>query len=426
MRFLVLLMPWLLMATSEITLFDSQTLTPIEGARIISENSVRYTDGNGTVRLDEPVDAVRVLAHGYRPLSARLESDTTLSTLMVEPIRVKALYLSFWGASSGSERLDEIIRLCKETEINAVVIDIKNEFGLTSYKTSVADARAIGAHRSRTIRDIDAFVSRLKAEGIYTIGRIVVFKDILRADAMPDMAIKNADGSVWHNKEGMAWLDPFIEANRRYNIDIAADAARSGFDEINFDYIRFPAVNDIRLGAANDAEARIRTIQSFLKEARERLEPLGVFISADTFGQVSWDKSDTGIGQTVASLAQYADYLSPMLYPSGFSRGWMGLEDPTSDVYTIVYESLKRLDIDPRRVRPWLQAFKDYAHSRTHFKADRIRGQINAAEQYGSGGWLLWNPRSRYRKEGLKTEEKVDYDRAALYDTGDDSGYYSN
>jgi hypothetical protein len=417
LRLIILCFPLILFATSQITVFDNTTYEPVKDAEVILTDGQYYrTDANGTVMLDDAADAVRIKAYGYRPLHARLESDSTVSIVMIDPIRVKALYLSFWGAGTGSERFEEVLKLAEKTEINAVVVDVKNEFGFTSYKTGVAEAAAIKAHRQRTIRDMKAFMKRLKAHGIYTIGRIIVFKDGCRADAMPQMALKDAKGVVWRNNEGLGWVDPFIEANRRYNIDIAEDAARIGFDEINFDYIRFPEKSGLVFSKENNLENRVSTIETFIEEAKTRLRPYGVFISVDTFGQVSWDKGDTGIGQTVTSLARHADYLCPMLYPSGFSSGWMGLKDPTSDVYHIVHESLKRIGIEPERVRPWLQAFKDYAHSRTHFKADRIRGQIEAAEHYGSGGWLLWNPRSRYKSAGLKALQPDHVNIARFHD----------
>ena len=422
--FALLLLPLALFATSQITVIDAATYRPVPHAEIIVGKEAYKSDENGTLALFEGVDRVRIKAYGYRPLSTRLESDSTYSNVYVTPIRVKALYLSFWGAGIDSERLNDIIELARTTEINAVVVDVKNEFGLTSYKTGVADALAMKAHRSRTIKNITAFMHKLKEHGIYTIGRIVVFKDDLRARTMPENGLRGVDGALWSNKEELAWVDPFIEANQNYNIDIAEDAARVGFDEINFDYIRFPEKSDLHFSKENTLSSRVAAINTFLKDAKARLQPYGVFISVDTFGQVSWDKGDTGIGQTVPSLAQYADYLSPMLYPSGFNSGWMGLKDPTSDVYHIVHESLKRLDIEPERVRPWLQAFKDYAHSRTHFKAKKIRGQIDAAEEYGSGGWMLWNPRSRYKDEGLKASTDQGIDNIARLPAADEP--YSN
>lgn len=403
---LLLLFPFALSATSHIKVVDALTYLPLENAEVIIGCDTFKTGCDGTVRLNSGVDAVRVKAVGYRPLAVRLESDSTYSDIMLQPIRVKAVYLSFWGAGINSKRMQEIIRLAESTEINAVVIDIKNEYGLISYKTGVPEAVSLKADGKRTIRDISAFMHRLKALGIYTIGRIVVFKDGLRASALPEMALKETDGTVWTNKEGLAWVDPFIEANHRYNIDVAEEAARLGFDEINFDYIRFPERASLAFSQNNTRENRVKTIESFLKKAKERLQPLGVFVSVDTFGHILWDKGDTGIGQTVPMMAAYADYLSPMLYPSGFGKGMLGLEDPTTDVFYVIQESLKRVDIDPRRVRPWLQAFKDYAYGRSHFGGKKIRHQIDAAEDHGSGGWLLWNPRSRYGKDGLKVKDE--------------------
>lgn len=401
MRFLVLIFPSLLAAAVQLTVLNSLDNQPVPRAQVVTADGVRFTDANGRVTLGEDAGSVRVKAYGFRPLQGKIDPDAVHTTLYAHPLLVKALYLSFWGASS-EERLDAILKLARTTEINAVVIDVKNELGLTSYKTGVQAACDISAHRNRTIKDMQRFMQALKSEGIYTIGRIVVFKDDLRSEQHPETAVRDAHGNPWQNGEGLGWLDPFIVSNHDYNIDIAEDAARVGFDEINFDYIRFPETPGLQFARENNPENRIRAVSAFLERAKARLTPYGVFLSVDTFGHISWDKGDTGIGQTMASMKEYVDYFSPMLYPSGFAKGFMGLEDPTSDVYKVVSESLRQLDVEPVRIRPWLQAFRDYAHSRTPFRARRIREQIMAAECHGSGGWLLWNPSSRYQGADIK------------------------
>ncbi len=420
MRWLLLLFPPLLAAATQLTVLNILDNTPVTQAQVITADGVGFTDANGTITLAEDSGSVHVKAYGFRPLRGNIDPDTPRTTLYARPILVKALYLSFWGAGSEA-RIDAILQLARATKINAVVIDVKNEQGLTSYKTGVREADAVSAHRSRTIKDMQRFMQTLKSEGIYTIGRIVVFKDDLRAEKRPEAAVRDANGSRWQNREGLGWLDPFVVSNHDYNIDIAEDAARVGFDEINFDYIRFPETSGLRFAKENNPENRIKAVSAFLRRAKTRLTPYGVFLSVDTFGHISWDKGDTGIGQTMASMKDHVDYFSPMLYPSGFAKGFMGLKDPTSDVYKVVSESLRQLDIDPVRIRPWLQAFRDYAHSRTPFGGRKIREQIMAAECHDSGGWLLWNPRSRYQGADLDKDDDLEWSNFARYEA--DSPY---
>jgi hypothetical protein len=413
--FFLIITPLFLSAGTAVTVLNIADNRPLPGARVITPQGVSVTDANGSVLLDgNAVGTLHVKAYGFRPLQGEIAAGSTRTTFYASPITVKALYLSFWGASSDA-RLQEILKLARKTEINAVVIDVKNEFGLTSYKTGVKEAAEIKAHRHRTIRHMRRFMKTLKDEGIYTIGRIVVFKDGLRAEHYPESAVRDVNGSQWQNREGLGWLDPFVVSNHDYNIAIAEDAARIGFDEINFDYIRFPEKSGLTFVKENNLQNRVGAISAFLERAKQRLTPYGVLISVDTFGQVSWDKGDTGIGQTMASMKEHVDYFSPMLYPSGFVRGSMGLEDPTSNVYRVVRESLRRLEVEPVRIRPWLQAFRDYAHSRTSFRARKIREQIMAAESHGSGGWLLWNPRSRYIQAGLKDGDGLGWLNFARY-----------
>jgi hypothetical protein len=153
---------------------------------------------------------------------------------------------------------------------------------------------------------------------------------------------------------------------------------------------------------------RVNAISGFLREARKRLSPYNVFLSADIFGYVCWNLNDTSIGQTLESVAPYLDYLSPMLYPSGFQYGIPGYRIPTKHPYEIVYLTLKRAQertgLSSLRFRPWLQAFRDYAFDRRFFEEREIRDQINGVEQFGSHGWLLWNPQNIYSREGLKRE----------------------
>jgi hypothetical protein len=180
-----------------------------------------------------------------------------------------------------------------------------------------------------------------------------------------------------------------------------------GFDEIQFDYVRFPDSRDLRFAMPNTEENRVAAIGGFLQAARKRLAPHNVFLSADIFGYVAWNMNDTYIGQDLATLADAVDYISPMLYPSGFQFGIPRVPDPVQQPFAIVQRTLQRAiartGISPLRFRPWLQAFRDYAFDRRLFDADEVRAQINAADAVGSDGWMLWNPRNTYTADGLRS-----------------------
>jgi hypothetical protein len=321
------------------------------------------------------------------------------------PFTPKGLYLSFYGIGDRKLR-EDALHLLRETELNTFVIDIKGDRGMMPYRSSIPLATEIGAQKITTVKDMRGLIGSLKNEGIYTIARIVVFKDNLLANHRPDLAVKDLNGGIWHDRERLAWVDPFKKEVWEYNIQIAVEAAQQGFDEIQFDYIRFPDALPVQFSMPNTMENRVKAISGFLMEARKRLLSYNVFLSADIFGYVCWNVNDTSIGQTLESVATHLDYLSPMLYPSGFQYGIPGYRIPTTHPYEIVYLSLKkaqeRTGLSPFRFRPWLQAFRDYAFDRRFFEEREIRDQINGVERFGSHGWLLWNPQNIYSREGLK------------------------
>ena len=203
----------------------------------------------------------------------------------------------------------------------------------------------------------------------------------------------------------MAWVDPYDVRSHNYAISIAEEAAKVGFDEINFDYIRFPAKTGLKFSKENNQNNRIEAIGQFLDSAQQRLKKYGVYISVDTYGNILWTKDgDNNIGQTVKSLAKHADYLAPMLYPSGFARGSFGKKNPSSYPFIVIYRSIKHVEniIDPSRVRPWLQYFKDYAHTKMYYKKHEINEQVRASEKLNTNGWMMWSPSSKYHLDYFK------------------------
>ena len=382
---------------------DANTLKPLSNVTINDAYHGVKSDDNGLFNINSKENIYHVKAYGYRPLSFNADINTT--TISLRPIKVKALYLTFWGASNNSTTLKRILNIIGKTEVNAVVVDVKNEYGATSFYTKFKQANSYGAHKNRTNRNIQKFIKTMKDRDIYTIARIVTYKDELQAANNPNYAIKRDDnGSIWRNHDKMAWVDPYDIRSHKYTISIAEEAAKVGFDEINFDYIRFPAKSGLCFSKENTQENRIKTLGEFLDRAQNRLRKYGVFISVDTYGNICWSKDDNGIGQTVIGLAAHADYLCPMLYPSGFSSGSFYFDHPAQHPYAVIYRSIKNIKdrIDTKRVRPWLQYFRDYTSKRRPYKKFEVQEQIRATENIQTNGWMMWSPSSKYHLNYFK------------------------
>ena len=399
---------------SGVKVVDQITGQAVEGATAVLDGKILTADDQGLFPISTGGGKLCVKAPGYNRVEQALADPLPEGLIEVQlaPFTPKALYLSFYGVGSKVLR-DPALKLINDTELNALVIDVKGDRGMIPYRSSVPLAAEVGGQRIITVRDIDGLLTFFKEKGIYTIARIVVFKDDLLATARPDLAVKTPTGEHWRDREHLAWVDPFRKEVWNYNIQIAEEAAKLGFDEIQFDYVRFPDSHSPRFSQPSTEEARVKAIAGFLQEAKSRLAPYNVFLAADIFGYVCWNLNDTDIGQKLEPIASAVDYLSPMLYPSGFQFGIPGFRNPVQNPYEIVYLSLKkaqeRLKISPLRFRPWLQAFKDYAFDRRQFNGKELRDQISACEKFGSQGWMLWNPVNQYTAtaESLKKEIKT-------------------
>jgi hypothetical protein len=295
------------------------------------------------------------------------------------------------------------------------VIDIKGDRGFVCFRSGLALATEIGAQKIVTVPDMPALLHRLHKEGIYTIGRIVTFKDNVLGTAKPELALRR-NGTIFKDREGLTWVDPFLADVRKYNIDLAVSAAKAGFDEIQFDYVRFPDAKGVEFSEPSTEESRPQAITDFLKQARDKLVPYNVFLAADVFGYICWNPGDTGIGQDITRLSGVLDYISPMLYPSGFLYGIPKYRDAVAHPYEIVRFSLdrarERAGIDAVRFRPWLQAFADYAFDKRQFGRKEIQAQIQAAESFGADGWILWNPRNIYSADSLRKPTLIESSKA--------------
>jgi len=388
---------------------DAGTGKPIPNAIVTVGSKVTRTDGQGSFRLDAAGNTVGARAYGYSRTQVALEAQGgSAFRLKLTPVTPRALYLSFWGIGSPSVR-EAVLRLAGRTPINAVVIDVKGDMGYVSFKVDVPRASEIGAQKIITVRDMPALLDSLHKQGIYTIARIVTFKDNLLGTAHPKWTVQQ-NGKGFKDHEGLTWCDPFLPEVRAYNVDLAVAAAKAGFDEIQFDYVRFPDAKGVEFSQPSTDESRPKAITGFLAEARDKLTPYNVFLAADVFGYICWNKNDTGIGQKIEDVATVLDYVSPMLYPSGFSFGIPNFRNPVDHPYEIVRLSLdrarERTKLDPVRFRPWLQAFADYAFDKRQFGEAQIQAQIKAAQSFGSDGWLLWNPRNTYSADSIGSAKK--------------------
>jgi hypothetical protein len=387
---------------------------PVPGASIIVPGYEVRADAKGAFALAglPPDTPLLVKVAGYE----RVTVGPTRSPLEVvlKPRVVKAAYLTYFGVADRSIRR-RVLDLVDQTELNAVVIDIKGDRGWIPYPTAVPAALRAGAQGPVVMKDFDFMVADLRARGVYLIARVVTFKDNVLARARPDLAIIDTrTGQPWVDTEQLAWLDPFRAETWAYNIAIAREAALKGFDEVQFDYVRFPTdgrPGAVRYSKPNTRETRLPAVAGFLARARRELGPLGVFLAADIFGYAAFNENDTDIGQRIEELAPHLDFICPMVYPSSYHLGIPGYPNPVTHPYQIVFESVrmvrKRAAPHPVRVRPWLQDFRDYAFDRRLFGPAEIRAQIKGADDAGAVGWMLWNPRNEYTVPALSPKEQL-------------------
>ncbi|MGE0384343.1 MAG: putative glycoside hydrolase [Gammaproteobacteria bacterium] len=388
---------------------DADTGAPIAGAVVTLGAVTAATDAAGTFLIEGEGNWVAFRALGFGRAAVRTAAIGEAGVRVpLKPIEPRALYLSFWGIGSRALR-EPALALADAGHVNALVVDVKGDRAMLPYPSAIPLAAGIGARKVTTVKDLPGLVAALHARGVYAIARIVVFKDDLLARARPEWAVRRAGGGQWRDREGLGWVDPFRREVWDYNIAVAQEAAAAGFDEIQFDYIRFPDARGLAFSQENVEEARVAAISGFLDEARRRLVPYNVFLSADIFGYVCWNTNDTEIGQRLEDLAGRVDYLAPMLYPSGFHLGIPGYRNPVAKPAPIIERTLERArertGLPPSRFRPWLQAFRDYAFDRREFGREEIQAQIRAADAFGANGWMLWNPRNVYRGEDLRPEE---------------------
>jgi hypothetical protein len=354
-----------------------------------------------------PADQVKVL---LRPLEIRYVQQE--SVLLPLTATIKGLYVNAWAF--GSPKLWQLVRLADETEINAFVIDVKDDTGCLLYPSAVPTAQEIGANNCVRAKDARARLDTLAAHGIYTIARIVVAKDPRLAERKPAWSVKDrTTGGLWRDRINIAWVDAYNDSVWIYSAQLAQEAARMGFREVQFDYVRFPDEPRERMATAifpahKPGETQRQAVREHVALLKNRLRPLGVPVTFDIFGlTASTTTGDLGVGQVWEDFVTVADVVLPMVYPSHYYRGAFGYAWPNGQPYHIVHSALTDALTRSRplpasaEIRPFLQAFT-LGRRLPRYTPFEIREQIRAAEDLGITSWVLWNPRSVYQKGALR------------------------
>jgi len=397
-------------------IFLAGAVVTLAGAFVAQTGEIRF-GVNETDRHDAP------LVTGQTPSPTPSPSPFYIP-LRTIPADVRGIYFTSWSASL-PDRMARAIELGKTTEVNAVVIDVKDFTGKVAFETENPLIKRIGSEEKR-IANLRELVNTFHAENIYVAVRIAVFQDQHLVKVRPDLAVKDAAGNVWRDRKGLGWVDPASREAWEYNLEVAKEAAKAGADELNFDYIRFPSdgnLVNIRYPVYDSAKRTKReVIREFFAFLHEGLKPTGKVVSADLFGLSTVNKDDLGIGQVIEDAFPYFDYIAPMVYPSHYAAGFLGYKNPAAHPYEVIKYSLENAKARREKfaeifatstlegtspelrekikrpekiaeIRPWLQAF-DLGAS---YPPEVIRKEIQAVYDVGlTHGWYLWNPSNVY------------------------------
>ncbi|MCW9054536.1 MAG: putative glycoside hydrolase [Candidatus Pacebacteria bacterium] len=368
------------------------------------------------------------------------------------PEAVKAIYMSQCVVGTPSFR-DSLITLIEETELNSVVIDIKDYTGKIAFETEHPLLKSFVSDECGA-RDMRGFIETLHEKEIYVIGRITVFQDPFYAEIHPELAVQSVSGSgtPWVDYKGLSFIDVSSKPFWEYIVALSKESYEIGFDELNYDYIRYPSdgpMKDAKFVNDNKSEA----LEIFFKYLYEEVHPIGVKMSADLFGYTAIFTNDLGIGQQLERALPYFDYIAPMVYPSHYNKGFAGLENPNTDPYKVVFTSMEEavrrtlaketvvetLDgeevftsevipahyaedvgfvatstrqvvtgyytkpvYDIQKLRPWLQDF-DYGGD---YDIEEVRAQIQATYDTSLTSWMLWSPSNRYTRGALEPAQE--------------------
>ncbi len=328
-------------------------------------------------------------------------------------VKVRGAYMTIYSASG--TRLDRMIEMTRDTSLNALVIDVKDDNGNMLFYTEAAEKFAPEANELTPIKDIEAFMKKLKDNGIYAIARIVTFKDPIYTERYPERAILDKrTGEAHKQQDGLRWASAYDRQLWEYDVAVAKEAARVGFNEIQFDYVRLPDSGGGKLDEHLDYrntgnESKPQIIQDFLKYAYKELSPEGVYVSADIYGLVGSVTDDMGLGQYWEAISNVVDYVSPMMYPSHYANHTYQLPVPDAYPYETIYNSardsaVRNKNIEtPAIIRPWIQDFTaSWVKGHIKYGEKEVRAQIKALEDNGIDEFMLWNPNNRYSEAALK------------------------
>ncbi len=324
------------------------------------------------------------------------------------PESVKAIYMTSWVAGTGYWR-EDLAKFIDSTELNAVVIDVKDYSGRVSFETDDPYIKNLGASEKR-IPDVKEFIDYLHSKNIYVIARISVFQDPHFVKIHPELAVKKKDGSVWKDYKGITWVDPAAKEFWDYMILLAKASERAGFDELNFDYIRFPSdgnMRDIRYDRKNAASTSAEVMEEFFAYLRSGLNDVGVPLSADLFGMTTVNYDDLNIGQVLEKTAPYFDHIAPMVYPSHYPTGFNNFKNPALHPYEIVNQAmtvasarLVAASSTPSKLRPWLQDFDLGAN----YGEKEIKAQMQAVYDAGLTSWMIWDASNKYTRDAYELQ----------------------
>ncbi len=350
--------------------------------------------------------SVGVVVHA-EPNPPTIVSDTEpVKEVRQKPPRqvAKGIYLTAQSAAN-PKKVADMIALIDSTELNAVVIDTKDYTGKILYPSQVPLVTELKTSKA-VMTDVPAIIKKFHDKNIYVIARQTVMQDPALAAAKPEWAIKSKKGGLWRDNLGLAWVDPTEREVWKYNVELAKEAISLGFDEINFDYVRFPTDGDLSTAVFSTTTAhRYDNMGAFYKYLSDELMAEPAYISLDFFGFVMERHDGMSIGQRLVDAVNTVDYVSPMMYPSHYPKGYLNFENPADHPGEVIASGMKKgityfTSTTRAEVRPWLQAF----HLGSYYDAAKIRAQINAVEKHPNGGWLLWNASNNYTAKGLKKQ----------------------
>ena len=406
----------------------------VQSSEVEAEEEKEIIEGENS---DDGED-YRTLAEAVEDFLAPEREELRTEDTTYRP-KVKGIFVT--GPMAGTANMENLIALVDETELNAIVLDVKNDEGRITYDMQIPAVQEIGAG-IRYIQDMESLIAKCKEKDIYLIARIVTFKDPFLAEAKPQWCIHNADGSIFRDKDGLAWINPYDHEVWEYLLDIAQEALRMGFDEVQFDYIRFSTdsgMKDVDFGQEAEEKDREEIITEFVQYASERIHEAGGAISADVYGMVIDSRTDQQIvGQNYIEMSRYLDYISPMVYPSHYGPYNYNIPVPDAEPYRLVLTALQSSrkvlagiseetvsgNMEPEytmeqiaslspmegisvQVRPWLQDFTaTWVQGHINYGPEEIRAQIQAVYDAGYEEWILWNAANRYTEEGLLREEE--------------------